>query len=498
VYNKNVKLFERKGVSFMRKISINMLSKADSVKGQGVGSAYLEQVKLVTEGASDIFDIRINDWRDADIIHHHTVDPVNYLRMKTNRGINVSYVHFLPETLDGSINLPKPAFEVFKKYVVDFYKSADYLVVVNPIFISALEAHGIKRESVKYIPNYVSKEEFNKKTEKEVNILREELNIEPSDFVVIGVGQVQTRKGVLDFVDVASKMPDVTFLWCGGFSFGAITDGYKELKKIFDNPPKNVRFLGIIPREKMNDMYNIADVLFMPSYNELFPMSILEASNVEIPILLRDLDLYKDILFDNYLIGDNNDDFIAKLKSLKKDKKVYDKYFLKSRNISIFYSKENVLKIWRDFYTEIYKNKKVNHLVFLNKSHSSLKKIIDGDKTMIVRGGSTNKNVFSKVKAGDNLYFIEKGTAGYIEYKAVVKEVTTTEKLDEEAALNLILDKQNELLLTASQIKKWATTSYLTFISFDRVENKEPFKIEECSYVTIDDWISINRKLDLK
>ena len=96
----------------MKKISVNMLSKADSVKGQGVGSAYLEQVKLVTEGASDIFDIRINDWRDADIIHHHTIEPMNYLRMKTSRGINVSYVHFLPDTLDGSISIPKPAFNV--------------------------------------------------------------------------------------------------------------------------------------------------------------------------------------------------------------------------------------------------------------------------------------------------------------------------------------------------------------------------------------------------
>ena len=27
-----------------------------------------------------------------------------------------------------------------------------------------------------------------------------------------------------------------------------ITDGYKELKAIVDNPPKNVKFLGIIPR----------------------------------------------------------------------------------------------------------------------------------------------------------------------------------------------------------------------------------------------------------
>lgn len=481
----------------MEKISINMLSKADSVKGQGVGSAYLEQVKLVTEGASDIFDIRINDWRDADIIHHHTIEPMNYLKMKTSRGINVSYVHFLPETLDGSINLPKPAFEIFKKYVVDFYKGADYLVVVNPIFIDALEQHGIDRNKIKYIPNYVSKVDFNRKTKKEVTDLRKELGLKVTDFVVLGVGQVQTRKGVLDFVDVATKMPDVTFLWCGGFSFGTITDGYKELKKVFDNPPHNVRFLGIIPREKMNDMYNIADVLFMPSYNELFPMSILEASNVEKPILLRDLELYKDILFDNYLIGTNNDEFAEKIKLLKENKNIYDEYSLKSKAISIFYSKENVLNIWRNFYTEIYNNNEINHIVFLNKATKALAKINGGQKTMLVRGGSTKKTIFSKVKKGDILYFVEKGSANMIECKAKVKEVINTGELDENEALETILKHQDELSLTASQIKKWAAKPYLTLISFDQVETIDPFKIEECDYISMDDWITLSKKIDI-
>ena len=38
-----------KGLIFM-KYTINMVSSADTVKGQGVGSAYEEQVKLVKEG----------------------------------------------------------------------------------------------------------------------------------------------------------------------------------------------------------------------------------------------------------------------------------------------------------------------------------------------------------------------------------------------------------------------------------------------------------------
>ena len=337
----------------MSKIRINMLSKADSVEGQGVGSAYIEQVNLLKDGASDIFDIKINDKNDADIIHIHSINPEFYFKMKRTKGVSVCYVHFLPHTLDGSIKLPKPIFNIFKKYVIKFYNTADNLVVVNPIFIKDLEKYNIKRDKITYIPNYVSKENFYKLDKKRVEEVRDELGIDKDSFVVLGVGQIQTRKGVLDFVDVAKNMPDVTFVWCGGFSFGHITDGYEELKKVYENPPSNVKFLGIVPRDRMNLMFNMADLLFMPSYNELFPMAILEAVNIGIPLLLRDLDLYKDILFSKYLYGNNVEEFVSSIDSLRKDKRLYNKQSKLSLSISEYYSKENVLKIWINYYKSI-------------------------------------------------------------------------------------------------------------------------------------------------
>ena len=338
----------------MEKIRINMLSSADKVEGQGVGSAYLEQVNLIREGASDRFQVTINGSMDCDIQHIHTVDPQNYLKMKASKAANVAYVHFLPDTLDGSIELPKAIFKIFKKYVTELYKAADYLIVVNPIFIEELVKYGIKREKMVYIPNYVSKDDFYRKPKEEVCALRKQYGIDNDAFVVIGVGQVQTRKGVLDFVEVAKQMPDITFVWSGGFSFGRITDGYEELKKIVDNPPHNVKFLGIIPREQMNDIYNIADVLFMPSYNELFPMAILEAVNLHKPLVLRDLTLYEDILFHQYLSGHDNAQFAEILRRLKTDKQAYEKSEMMSKQISDYYSKENVLQIWIDFYTKVH------------------------------------------------------------------------------------------------------------------------------------------------
>ena len=339
----------------MEKIGINMLSQATSVDGQGVGSAFLEQVALVKE-CDDIFDVAINSGKNNYQIHHmHTVNPRYRMRF-TKHHVNVAYVHFIPSTLDGSLTMPKLIFKIFKKYVISTYRKADEIVVVNPSFIPPLEELGIKRENITYIPNFVDHEKFYRISEEERNALRDKYGIPHDKFVVMGCGQVQTRKGVIDYVETAKRNPDKVFVWAGGFSFGKMTDGYKELKAIMDNPPENVKFIGIIPRVEMNGIFNMCDLLFMPSLSELFPMSILEAVNSAKPVLLRDLDLYEEILFkdkDCYAIGKNVDEFDAQVKKLASDKDYYEHYSKGSQVISDFYSKEHVKSIWREYYPRI-------------------------------------------------------------------------------------------------------------------------------------------------
>ncbi|MCH4890895.1 glycosyltransferase family 4 protein [Acidaminobacter sp. JC074] len=333
---------------------INMLSSADKVKGQGVGSAYLEQVALVKELHD--YNIEINSKSDGHINHYHTIDLKHYLRATfSKKPVHLGYVHFLPETISGSIKLPKPIRKIFDAYIVSFYKKMDYLVTVNPYFIDLLEAHGVDRNKVDYIPNFVSEEKFYAKSKEEIIKLKEAYGIYPEDFVVLGVGQVQTRKGVVDFIDIAKRNSDKTFIWAGGFSFGAITDGYSELKEMVENPPENVKFLGIIDRKDMNDIYNMSDLLFMPSYSELFPMAILESMSVGKPILLRDLDIYEVILEGYYLKGDCINSFSAIINQLSFDKKYYKEAVDMSRAGSIFYSRQHVLNSWKKLYNRLSK-----------------------------------------------------------------------------------------------------------------------------------------------
>ena len=247
-------------------ITINMLSRADSVKGQGVLSAYQEQVKLVKEELSDEFLCYENKNAICDIMHYHTINPEFYAlrKLSRRRSVSVGYVHFLPETLEKSLKLPDHIRDIFYRYVIRFYRSMDYLVTVNPYFIGELEKYGISREKVTYIPNFVSEEQFYPLPAEEKKALREKYQIPQDKFIVFCAGQLQRRKGFFDYIELARRMPDVLFLWAGSFAFGLISDGHDEIKAILENPPENFRLLGLVEREYMNELYNLTDLMLFP------------------------------------------------------------------------------------------------------------------------------------------------------------------------------------------------------------------------------------------
>jgi 1,2-diacylglycerol-3-alpha-glucose alpha-1,2-galactosyltransferase len=338
-----------------KKLSIDMLSQATSVKAQGVGSVYIEQTRLIEELGKDDFTVYHNKHSHKyDLYHVHSVNPQYYHLMKSKKNVSICFVHFLPDTLEGSIKLPKLAFRIFKKYVTSFYKAAKEIVVVNPAFIPDLVKFGIKKENISYIPNFVSKEDFYKVSPDKKKEFRAKYQIPQDKFVVLGVGQVQTRKGILDFIDISKRNPDMYFIWAGGFSFGNITEGYSELKKEVETKRENLKFLGIRERSEMQEIYNAADCFLLPSYNELFPMALLENCNIGNPYVVRDLDLYKDILIGDYPKAKDNEGFSLVLRKIKDD----PDYFMKASGLSSQmaekYSRENVYLLWRDYYRRIY------------------------------------------------------------------------------------------------------------------------------------------------
>lgn len=202
------------------KLRINMLSSSEKVAGQGVSGAYRELVSLLHREAKDQLIVTENLPVEADVTHFHTIDFPYYLStfQKKRSGRKIGYVHFLPDTLEGSLKIPFFLKGIVKRYVFSFYNRMEHLVVVNPMFIEDLVAAGIPREKVTYIPNFVNKEKWHPLPAEQVAQLRKEMDLAEDQFVVIGAGQVQKRKGIDDFIRLAEELPEITFIWAGGFS----------------------------------------------------------------------------------------------------------------------------------------------------------------------------------------------------------------------------------------------------------------------------------------
>ena len=140
-----------------------MMSSADKVAGQGVGGAYTELMNLLENRAkSELKITKTLRAKNPDITHFHTIDPHFYLaaQFKKYTGRRIGYVHLIPDTLDGSLDMPAIAEKIVKKYLIKFYDKMDHLVVVNPDFKEELVKIGIDREKITYIPNFVAKDKW--------------------------------------------------------------------------------------------------------------------------------------------------------------------------------------------------------------------------------------------------------------------------------------------------------------------------------------------------
>ncbi|MBS4960898.1 MAG: glycosyltransferase family 4 protein [Clostridiales bacterium] len=332
-------------------ISINMLSSAEKVKGQGVASATREQINLVRDGLKDEYMVFENEKRSCDICHCHTVNPQYLLREKAGRDpVSVGSVHFLPETMEDSLHLTKAGQKFFDKYLIYFYRSMDYLVTVNPYFCQKLASYGIAEEKISFIPNFVSRAHFFTVNPRQKIEIRKKWNVPQNRFVVFGAGQMQERKGIHTFAALAQTFPQIDFWWAGGFSFGAVTSGYIKLKKLMDHPPNNLHFPGIIDREKMNEFYNMADIFLLPSYEELFPMTVMEAMTVGMPIVLRNLPYYNGVFSSFALMAQSDKELAVYVKKLAENPHFFAQWKENAIKGRLVYSQEAILSRWRSFY----------------------------------------------------------------------------------------------------------------------------------------------------
>jgi len=121
------------------------------------------------------------------------------------------------------------------------------------------------------------------------------------------------------------------------------------------------------------------------------------------------------------------------------------------------------------------------HLVYCDNvgknGEKELDKIILGTKHMVVRGAAGRKIPHSRVKDGEMIYFMEKGTAK-ISAKGIVKSVQNYVKLKDDEITKIIEENQSKLNLTEKQKKEYEKEGRQPAIRF-KVDTEKDYKFDD-------------------
>jgi 1,2-diacylglycerol-3-alpha-glucose alpha-1,2-glucosyltransferase len=108
--------------------------------------------------------------------------------------------------------------------------------------------------------------------------------------VVISVGHYIQRKGILDFIELARRMPSVRFFWFG-YTDPSLIPG--TVRNAIAAAPDNLQFPGYVDRRALRDAYCGADAFAFLSQEETEGIVVLEALACGIPVVLRDIPVYE-------------------------------------------------------------------------------------------------------------------------------------------------------------------------------------------------------------
>lgn len=282
----------------------------EKIKKSGIGRALKHQCfALDSQGIKYTLDPK----DDFDIAHINTYWPKSKKVFKKIRKRHIPIVmhgHSTIEDFKNSFRFWKSIAKVwYNPNLMWFYKNADHIVTPTVYSKKCIDAYNLGTP-VDHVSNGINIEEYAYQ-EGYVKAFKEKFNITDQK-IVMGVGWFFNRKGIKDFFEIARKRPDVTFIWFGALATFITT---RDVLKAIKNRPGNVLMPGYIDSFIIKGCYHYASCLLFPTYEETEGIVILEALASKCPVLVRDIEVYRDWLTDGvdcYKANDN-DEFLNKL-----------------------------------------------------------------------------------------------------------------------------------------------------------------------------------------
>ncbi len=299
-----------------------MVSESEfTVQGHGVHTAFKELSEALQQRNDTKLSINASN-AAVDITHIQTIGLYSVWKLVTGKSKKVVSAHVIPASFIGSIVGAKYWEPLARFYMKWFYSRADVVLAVSNSVADVLVNEMKLTNRVEVLYNSVDMSSYagspNDRQE-----ARQKLRFSEKEKIVLGNGQVQPRKRLDTFFEVAEALPDVTFVWIGGVPFKKLGADSTKMVHMMEHAPKNVRMVGIIDHKDVTAYLSAADIFFLPAEQENHPMCVLEAAGAGLPILLRDIREYDDTFRPDALLFTTTEDAAKALSSLLSEEPLY-------------------------------------------------------------------------------------------------------------------------------------------------------------------------------
>lgn len=162
-------------------------------------------------------------------------------------------------------------------------------------------------------------------------------SIEKNNYV-LAVSSLNPSKNFKLILETAKILPEINFVIAGGSNSSVFKEQGLEITS-------NVKFIGYVNDEELVALYKYASCFVYPSIYEGFGIPPLEAMFFNCPVILSDIEVFKEIYMDNVLFCkiDNSNILKEKILLILNDKKIKNYIIVKEKFLVDKYKWNNIL-----------------------------------------------------------------------------------------------------------------------------------------------------------
>ncbi len=283
------------------------------VRKSGLGKAIEHQKTALTNEGIE-FTTDPND--DYDIMHINTWFLKSYRMAKKakKKGKKIVYhAHSTEEDYRDGFIFAKQTAKFVKKWLIKCYSLGHVIVTPTPYSKRLLEGYkGLENKKIYAISNGIDMDLF-KKDPKAGEEFRKKYGYTKDDKVIIGIGLYIRRKGIVDFVELAKRLPEYKFIWFGYSSLKAAT---KDVRKAVNTKLPNLTWAGYVEQDMIKAAMSGANLYLFPTLEETEGIPIIEACACKQNAIIRDIPIFEGWLEDgkNVYKAKDVDEFERKIK----------------------------------------------------------------------------------------------------------------------------------------------------------------------------------------